>query len=380
MSYQGRRPWEDESFDQNVGVPGVVYVLRNPFFRDGFYKIGCTRTSGWVRARELDAAAKGAIPKGYACVYEKRSVDCGRAEQRTFEKLHEHRRGQHFMDGERFAGQEFFEIQLERAISAIEEACNEIQAEYDAEQVRLRAEREERQRTEAAERERQDVLVRERDLAGEALGEVAPRLSGPPGWERPKAGPSPVAIGAMLAAVFAAYVYLNRSGTSTVQRQTAWQPPARVQIPRANPSPVGPYFNPPSPSTQDAPAMTPPLVSEQGERFPPGGSAYYFTGRAEGPAVANVLRLYAPPASTSRFAVLVVRVPSDQVYAQAYLEPNDVVDVPMPEGRFRLAYASGNEWLGRNQMFGPSRPARSYGREFHVGRGDAMVRVELPVE
>ncbi len=281
--------WND-SWEQNHSVPGVVYVLRNPFLRDGFYKIGCTRTSGWVRARELDDAAKGAIPKGFECVYEKRSVDCGRAEQRTFQKLHEHRRGQHFMDGERFAGQEFFEIPLERAIRAIEEACAEIQTEYDAEQVRLKAEREERWRREAAEREaRAEERGMDRLNAAEADTEAdedeqKQQSSYVYSWNKPKGGPSTGAVLAWTCAVvFVGVFLLNSRKQAQVPRVVQASP----QVSNSARVPLDRYNGPPTQADGRVgepmfvvPKM--PSVTSSTVPFPPAGSALYFAGKPEG--------------------------------------------------------------------------------------------------
>ncbi|WP_293195513.1 hypothetical protein [Ottowia sp.] len=75
---------------------------------------------------------------------------------------------------------------------------------------------------------------------------------------------------------------------------------------------------------------------------------------------------------------MVVKVPDDSVFAQAFLEPNDVVDIALPAGRFRLAYASGVQWFGTRQMFGPGHEAVALGGDFEVKPGSQMLRVELP--
>lgn len=108
------------NYRQNHGIAGVVYILENDGFRDGWYKIGCSRHSGAVRAASLNADANTGTPGSFRCVFEHSSLDCGEAEQLVFRKLASSRRGKH--------GQEFFEIDLEIAKSTIRAACNEIDA------------------------------------------------------------------------------------------------------------------------------------------------------------------------------------------------------------------------------------------------------------
>src|SRR5262252_7224846 len=92
-------------FDQNIGVAGVVYILSNDGFREGYYKIGCTRRSGHARAFDLNVDASTGTPGSFRRVFEHRTVDCGRAERLVHARLREHRRGKW--------GQEFFEIELD---------------------------------------------------------------------------------------------------------------------------------------------------------------------------------------------------------------------------------------------------------------------------
>ncbi len=106
----------------------------------------------------------------------------------------------------------------------------------------------------------------------------------------------------------------------------------------------------------------------------------YFAGKADGVAQASSVRLYAPPTAQGRYAVLVIRMPQNDVYAQAYLEPNDLAELAIPEGRFRLVYTKGFEWLGTKLMFGPASEVKQYGNEFYVAKGSAVVRVELPMD
>ena len=105
-------------FDQNDGVPGVVYILDNPALAENFYKIGCTRRSGQKRAEDLNAAAATGMPGAYRCVYQYRTADCGRAEKLVFKRLGKFRRGKW--------GQEFFEIDLKFAKYVVRDSCGRI--------------------------------------------------------------------------------------------------------------------------------------------------------------------------------------------------------------------------------------------------------------
>jgi len=111
-------------FDQNIGIAGVVYILSNDGFRDGYYKIGCTRRSGRARAFALNIDANTGTPGSFRCVFEQRTVDCGRAERLVFERLGQYRRGK--------PGQEFFEVGLDLARQTISSVCTEVDATFVA--------------------------------------------------------------------------------------------------------------------------------------------------------------------------------------------------------------------------------------------------------
>src|SRR6266536_3164513 len=98
-------------YQQNHGVPGVVYVLDNPGLRDGFFKVGCSRRSGPTRAFDLNSDAGTGTPGTFRCIFEYGTRDCGRAEQLVFMELHAHRRGK--------PGQEYFQVELEYAKQVI---------------------------------------------------------------------------------------------------------------------------------------------------------------------------------------------------------------------------------------------------------------------
>ncbi len=109
------------NYDQNHGVPGVVYILENPGLREGWFKIGCSRRSGGIRATELNLDANTGTPGSFRCVFELRTKDCGKAEERVFQKLADHRRGKW--------GQEFFEVALDPAKEIIIQVCGDVDRE-----------------------------------------------------------------------------------------------------------------------------------------------------------------------------------------------------------------------------------------------------------
>ena len=105
----------NDTFTQNHGVAGVVYVLDNPGLREGWHKIGCSRRSGAARANDLNIEATTGTPGAFRCVFECRTKDCGRAEVQVFKLLSGERRGKW--------GQEYFEISVEQAKAAITQVC-----------------------------------------------------------------------------------------------------------------------------------------------------------------------------------------------------------------------------------------------------------------
>jgi hypothetical protein len=134
MGFQNKRRYRGGNFDQNDGVPGVVYILANEAFKEHFYKIGCSRHSGHVRAQDMNREASTGLPAHHVCVFECRTLDCGRAEKLAHAALAQYRKGR----------QEFFEVPIETAKAAILQAVEEIdrrtteqlrQAELDRERV-----------------------------------------------------------------------------------------------------------------------------------------------------------------------------------------------------------------------------------------------------
>lgn len=105
-------------YDQNDGVPGVVYILDNPALAEGLYKIGCTRYSGYKRAEDLNKAATTGMPGTYRCVFQVKTADCGRAEKLVFRRLRKFRRGKW--------GQEFFQVEIGFAKYVVGDSCKRL--------------------------------------------------------------------------------------------------------------------------------------------------------------------------------------------------------------------------------------------------------------
>ena len=110
-----RRQFTD-TCDQNDGIEGVVYILKNEAFKETWVKIGQSRYSGDVRARDMNREASTGIPKHHVCVFECKTLDCGRAEKAVFTALKGERRGR----------QEYFEVDLEAAKLIILRECARI--------------------------------------------------------------------------------------------------------------------------------------------------------------------------------------------------------------------------------------------------------------
>jgi hypothetical protein len=114
VSFKPRRRTERlPNYDQNDGKPGVVYILANDALRDGIYKIGQSTRSGAHRARDFNITAGTGTPKLFRCIFEVRTLDCGRAEKAVHERL----------DANRLTKQEFFSVELEHAKQVIIEEC-----------------------------------------------------------------------------------------------------------------------------------------------------------------------------------------------------------------------------------------------------------------
>ena len=109
------------NFDQNDGVPGVVYILRNEAFKENWLKIGCSRHSGHIRAADMNRKASTGLPAHHVCVFEMRTLDCGRAEKAIHKVLSKYRKGP----------QEFFVVAIEIAKSVIVDNCKIIDSNIE---------------------------------------------------------------------------------------------------------------------------------------------------------------------------------------------------------------------------------------------------------
>ncbi len=99
----------------NHGVPGIVYLLANQGLRDGVYKIGSTRRSGWSKAMELNRDIHNTIPGSFVCEFETHTRDSGRALEQIFQELHYCHRGR--------KEQDYYELELDRAKEVIGRIC-----------------------------------------------------------------------------------------------------------------------------------------------------------------------------------------------------------------------------------------------------------------
>lgn len=409
MSYRGAH----HSYDQNVGVVGVVYILQNEGFKDDFLKIGSTRHSGQYRADQINKEASTGIPACFKCTFQLRVLDCGTAERRVHARLRSFRRGRHGMRYGKAWGQEFFQIDAQTAEDVIRAVCREVNEEVaQAERVR---EQEATARRVAALQAlramdgdavdgagRQDASPNEK---ADYTAETGPSSAATGGGVRPwppreaQAGVAWSQVGAIAVALCVGFALLSNAGRSRPATAVPVPDSAHSKLLVRSPTAVASTSDEslPPPGQQPgtaAVAAVPPVFDAAptedrslGERaglrqqpFPPGGSTFYFSGKPDVQAAAGSLRLYAPASSLNRYAVMVVRVPSDSVYAQAFLEPNDVADVVLPEGRFRLAFATGMQWFGTRPMFGPGHEAVAIEAEINARRGTGTLRMELPLK
>lgn len=96
--------------------PGKIYILSNPAFKEGIYKIGMTTRTGRARAWELYHKASG-VPDKFKVEYTLSCNDCELAEQIVHNKLAKFRVNEY---------REFFEIPLDQAKQVIDEVILEI--------------------------------------------------------------------------------------------------------------------------------------------------------------------------------------------------------------------------------------------------------------
>lgn len=163
------------NFDQNDGVEGVVYILRNEAFKENWLKIGQSRHSGHVRARDMNKVASTGLPAHHVCVYECRTLDCGTAEKAVFQELRAYRKGR----------QEFFEVDIEIAKSVINRVCNEMNATVRRTLAQQeQAAREAVAQKEAAARRTNDAFIRDAEERRSQAAEQERRNRVEAEWQR----------------------------------------------------------------------------------------------------------------------------------------------------------------------------------------------------
>lgn len=175
--YRSNKPGNG-NFDQNDGIAGVVYILRNDAFKENWLKIGQSRHSGHVRARDMNRAASTGLPAHHVCVYECRTLDCGTAEKTVFQELRAYRKGR----------QEFFEVDIEFAKSVIVRVCNEIDAAVRRKMAQQeQAARESAAQREAAARRANDEFIRAAEERRSQAAEQERRSRAEAEWQRHEA-------------------------------------------------------------------------------------------------------------------------------------------------------------------------------------------------
>lgn len=105
----------------NYGVPGIIYLLANQGLREGVYKIGSTRRSGWSKAMELNRDIHNTIPGSFVCEFELHTRDSGKALELIFLELQYCHRGR--------KEQDYFELELGRARELISRVCTDVDQE-----------------------------------------------------------------------------------------------------------------------------------------------------------------------------------------------------------------------------------------------------------
>lgn len=103
-----------ESTSKPKDKSGYLYIMVNASLHENWLKIGRTQRSPKTRAREL--SNQTGLPAEFVVAYKKKFSDCEKAEKLVHDKLKEFRITSYRNDRDR----EFFVIQIEKAISVIE--------------------------------------------------------------------------------------------------------------------------------------------------------------------------------------------------------------------------------------------------------------------
>lgn len=126
-------PARPDAYDPEAffGVPGTIYVMVRDHFLPGCVKIGLTTRS--VAERVADAnrvAAKTERKFGiadYRCIFHLETVDCGRVEHEIHSRLAASRRSGN-ANGRPLGGQEWFEVERQRAIETVRQVVAAFEA------------------------------------------------------------------------------------------------------------------------------------------------------------------------------------------------------------------------------------------------------------
>jgi len=94
---------------------GYIYILFNPAYRANQYKIGKTTKTPQARALELSSAT--GVPQSFEVLYERRVVDCEKAERLVHQRLMRYRAS---------SDREFFAMPLNAAIAVLNDVATEI--------------------------------------------------------------------------------------------------------------------------------------------------------------------------------------------------------------------------------------------------------------
>src|SRR5688572_4260167 len=101
-------------------LPGFVYILSNPVFKDDIFKIGHTTRSPSDRAWEIYQNVTG-VPAKFEVAFARKVANCEEAEKRIHEVLKTVRINEY---------REFFQVSLFQAKEVFEEICLKVDLEY----------------------------------------------------------------------------------------------------------------------------------------------------------------------------------------------------------------------------------------------------------
>jgi hypothetical protein len=90
---------------------GIVYILSNPYFKEGIYKIGMTTRSAEKRAWEIYVQATG-VPGQFKIEHKEFTFDCAGAEKKIHRRLRKKRINEY---------REFFDLDIDYAIKTMRE-------------------------------------------------------------------------------------------------------------------------------------------------------------------------------------------------------------------------------------------------------------------